>query len=106
GRDGRQLAAKLTLFEADRRQHEYLIVWDVATGKKKVQHPLPQDFNTNGPVVWWGRGHVVLHNGILTSGKLLSLADGRFWRTLERRGPGRLSPPSPARPPTLPPPHA
>src|SRR5262249_43809653 len=81
--DGASLAAKLNLFEADRRQHDYFVLWDVATGELRKQFPLEQDFNINGGITWWGKGHVVLSNGIATEGKLLSLADGRLLRRLQ-----------------------
>jgi hypothetical protein len=87
--DGAQLAAKMNLFEADNRQHEYVFVWDVATGQQKAMWPMEQNFNANGPMVWWGPRHVLLNNGIRTEGHLLSLTDGRFRCVLQRNGFGK-----------------
>jgi WD40 repeat protein len=93
--DGAQLAAKLNLFEADNRQHEYVLVWDVATGRQKALWPVEQNFNANGPIVWWGARHVVLNNGIRTEGHVFSLADGRFRSVVQRSGFGKLAGNSP-----------
>jgi hypothetical protein len=93
--DGSQLVAKLNLFEADRKQHEYVLLWDVATGQQKAMFAMAQDFNANGPLIWWGAKHLLVCNGIVTEGKVLSLTDGRFWRACERCGHGRLASTSP-----------
>ena len=92
--DDKSLAAKLNVFERGRNQ-EYVIVWDLPTGRKKGAFPMQQNFSTNGPMVWWGPQHVLLCNGNLTEGHLMSLVDGRLLRRCERAGLGRLAGDSP-----------
>ncbi len=92
--DGGQLAAKLNLF-LNNRQHEQVVVWDVATGRKKAQFVTPQDFNANGPLVWWGAKHVVLSDGNLFEGRVMSLADGRILRIGQRHAFGKFAGASP-----------
>jgi predicted Zn finger-like uncharacterized protein len=94
--DGNQLAAKLNVHEVGRRQHGYVVVWEVATGQQKALWPVSEtDLNANGPLLWWGTGHLILCDSIRTEGRVFSLADGKYRRICQRSGFGKVAGSSP-----------
>lgn len=89
--DGSRLAAKLNVHKADRKQHDYVAIWDANTGQRQALLPMKQDFGHNGALIWWGRDHLAVLSGIAHRAKILDLKSGRFERVLEAEGNGRFA---------------
>jgi hypothetical protein len=92
--DGKRLAARVKSHEDKPFRQQHLIFWDVATGKRVARFALASDYDGFGPLVWWGRKHLLLQEDPGT-GLVFSLADGRFVRSCAPAPPGRLAESSP-----------
>jgi predicted Zn finger-like uncharacterized protein len=89
--DGNQLAAKFSLHQQGGRTLDRVVVYDVATGAPVKKFEVRQDFQTNGPITWWGPNHLVLFDGNVFSGRLMDLSDGKYRRVLQFAGTGRFA---------------
>lgn len=72
----------------------FLTVWDAATGRADVNLLLPAA-NSAAGISWWGKNHLLFHQGGISSADVIEVATGRKVATLSARPIGKLGPTGP-----------